>query len=136
VRSCTFAGLVGTNYTLSASATGLTTATSSSFSPTSSGGTQLVFTTQPVGGTHGATMSSVAVSVENASGTVITTSTASITIALGSGSGRLSGTLTLNAVNGVATFSGLSISRSGSGDTLVVTSSGLTSATSTAFTEL
>jgi hypothetical protein len=41
----------------------------------------------------------------------------------------------VTAVNGVATFANLSISTAGSGYTLKATSSGLTTATSSSFTE-
>jgi len=136
VANCTFAGTVGTNYTLMVSSGNLTPSTSSSFSPTSTGPTtHLVFTTQPSNSARRSTITpSVVVSVEDASGAVVTTSPASVAIAISTGSGTLLGTLTVTTVNGVATFSNLSISSRGT-DTLVATSSGITSATSTPFTE-
>jgi Concanavalin A-like lectin/glucanases superfamily len=63
-------------------------------------------------------------------------STALITVVIGTNpaSGTLAGTLSVNAVAGLATFSTLSITQAGSGYTLAAVSSGLTSATSSAFT--
>ncbi|MGD0020639.1 MAG: hypothetical protein ABSD62_15470, partial [Candidatus Limnocylindrales bacterium] len=63
------------------------------------------------------------------------TSSATVTIAIGTnpGGGTLSGTTSVAAVAGVATFSNLSINLPGTGYTLSATSTGLTSATSSAF---
>jgi hypothetical protein len=135
----TFSGCAGTAYasgvTLTAASSGLTSLTSASFD-ISNVATQLVFSVQPSNATHGSTITPpVVVSVEDSSGRVVTTSTASIATAIGTGTGTLSGTTTVTALNGVSTFSTLVISARGTGDTLVATSSGLTSATSSAFTE-
>ena len=58
-----------------------------------------------------------------------------LTIKAGTGTAgaTLVGTATINAVNGVATFSGLGVSKAGSGYRLTATSSGLSSADTTAF---
>jgi hypothetical protein len=74
--------------------------------------------------------------IADAAGVTVASSTAAVTMAIGTnpGGGTLSGTLTVNAVAGVATFSNLSINNPGNGYTLVATSTGLTSATSTPFT--
>ena len=97
--------------------------------------TKLVFGTQPGATTGGVAIPDFTVQVEDAGGNLVTTSTASITIAIGTNpsGGALSGTLTHAAVAGVATFSGVSINKAGTAYTLTATSSGLTSATSTAF---
>ena len=136
-----FSGCAGNAYatgvTLTASSSGLTSVTGASFN-ISNVATQLVFTVQPSNSTHGSTITpSVVVSVEDSSGRVVTTSAAPIAVAIGNnpGSGTLSGTTPVTAVNGVATFSNLSISAAGSGYTLKATSSGLTTATSSSFTE-
>jgi hypothetical protein len=136
----TFPGLsidiAGTGYTLVASSGSLTTATSTPFNISSFTATKLVFTTQPASTTSGASLGSVAVTVEDNSGNVITGSTASVTLAIGNNAGpggTLSGTVTVSAVNGVATFPGLSINLDGTGYTLMAASSGLTGATSSAF---
>jgi len=135
----TFSGCAGSAYasgvTLTASSSGLASAASASFD-ISNVATHLAFTVQPSNATLGSTITpSVIVSVEDSSGRVVTTSSVSIAVAIGTGSGLLSGTTPVTALNGVATFSNLSISRTGSSDTLVATSSGLTSATSTTFAE-
>jgi len=139
----TFAGCkitsAGTGYTLTATATGLTTATSAAFNVTVGPAAQLAFTQQPTNTVAAATITpAVTVQVEDAGGNPVTTgtgSTASIVMAIGTnpGSGTLSGTTTVSAVAGVATFNMLSINKAGTGYTLSATSSGLTTATSSAF---
>ncbi len=127
----------GTGYTLTASSTGLTGATSSTFDITVGAATRLVFSRQPTTTVAGASISpSVQVTVQDAGGNTVTTSTATITLALDAnpGGGTLSGTLINDAVNGVATFSNLSINRAGTGYSFTAASSGLNGATSTAFT--
>jgi hypothetical protein len=137
----TFAGckinFVGTGYTLSATSSGLASATSSAFNITAGTAAQLVFTTQPGGGTAGTAWSQQpVVTVEDAGGNTATSS-ASITLAIGTnpGSGTLTctGGLSTSASSGVATFAGCSINKEGTGYTLTATSSGLTSATSNGF---
>jgi hypothetical protein len=135
----TFASLTisspGTGYTVSASSTGLTNATSASFNVTAGPAAKLAFTVEPTNTNSGATINQVQVTVQDAQGNTVTTSTASVTLAIGTNpaSGTLSGTLTVAAVNGVAAFNGLSINNPGSGYTLTAASSGLASATSRAF---
>ena len=97
--------------------------------------TQLVVTAEPpslftVGGTFGFT-----VAAEDGLGRIGTTYSGTATVALDNnpGGGVLGGTLTASIVNGVAVFSGLSINQAGSGYTLQITSSGLTSAVTNAF---
>ena len=128
--------LAGNGYTLTASATGLTGATSSPFNVAVGPAARLVFTQQPTNTAAGSSITpAVTVSVEDAGADVVTTSTASIGIAIGTnpGGGTLSGTTPVNAVNGVATFSNLSINKTGTGYILSATSSGLTTATSSTF---
>jgi len=98
--------------------------------------TQLAFVQQPTSGATGLTLPAVTVAVENAAGTTVSTSTTSVTIALGAnpGGATLSGTTTVSAVNGIATFSNLSLNMPGVGYTLVASVTGLTGATSSAFT--
>ena len=97
--------------------------------------TKVVFTTQPVTTTAGATMPTVRVAIQDAGSNTLLGSSASVTLAIGTnpGGGTLSGTTTVAAVNGVATFSNLSINKAGTGYTLTATSGALTSATSSAF---
>jgi hypothetical protein len=96
---------------------------------------KLAFNTQPAAGTAGSPLATIKVSVHNAAGNVVAGSTAAVTLKFGSnpGAATLGGTLTVNAVNGVASFSNITVSKAGSGFTLVATAAGLTSATSSAF---
>ncbi len=125
----------GNGYTLTASASGLTGATSSSFNITVPPATNLAFTTQPQTTVAGQTMPAVRVTARDASGNTVTSYTGLITIAIGTnpGGGTLAGTTSVNAVGGVATFSTLSINNAGNGYTLTASASGLTGATSTSF---
>ena len=93
---CKITGKAG-SYTLTASATGLTGATSTPFTITFGAATQLVFTTQPGGGANGAAWTTQpVVTVEDASGNVVTNSAASITLAIGTNPG---GTLACSGGN-------------------------------------
>ncbi len=131
---------VGT-YTLTASSSGLFGATSSSFAVAAGAASKLGFTAQPGASvvTQVFTVQPV-VAIQDAGGNTVTTgasSTATVTLAIGSnpGGGTLTctGGLSKVAVAGIATFAGCSIDRAGTGYTLVATSSGLTSATTSAF---
>jgi hypothetical protein len=122
-------------YTLSATSTGLTSATSKNFtiSALASVPARLAFSQQPSSASTGATIEpAVTVVVEDSTGNPVTGAVNAVTLSLTTGSG-LSGTLTATAQNGVATFSNLSVSTAGT-YTLTATSTGLTSATSSSFT--
>src|SRR5947199_184640 len=126
----------GTGYTLTASATGLTGATSSAFNIGVGAAAKLGFTVQPSNAAAGAAITpAVQVAVQDAQGNTVTTATTSSTVAIGTnpGSGTLAGTTTVAAVNGVATLSNLSIDKAGTGYTLTASATGLTGATSSAF---
>jgi hypothetical protein len=82
----------------------------------------VAFTTQPV------------VEVRDAAGNLVSTATAQITVAIGSGGGTLSGTATVAAAGGVATFTNLSIAGLVGARTLTFSATGLTVATTAAFT--
>src|SRR5207248_2626643 len=128
--------MVGTGYTLTATATGLTSATSSAFNIGAGAAAKLAFTVQPSNTAAGAAITpAVQVAVQDAQGNTVTTATTSITLAIGTNpaSGTLSGTTTVAAVSGVATFSNLSIDKAGTGYTLNASATGLTGATSSAF---
>ena len=116
----TFSGLsinkLGTGYTVQATSTGLTSATTE-FNVTD----QLVVTTQPPSAIAASSPFGLVVTAEDGQGNVDTSFTGSVTV---SGYGTLGGTLTVQAVNGVAVFSGLTIALAGNQD-LGVTSSGL-----------
>jgi Invasin, domain 3 len=128
---------VGTGYTLTAAATGLTGATSSAFSITPGPASQVVFTVQPTNAVAGAAITpAVQVTALDASGNTATAFSGNVTVAVGvdPGGGTVSGTTTVAAAAGVATFANLSINVSGTGYTLTAAATGLTGATSSAFT--
>jgi hypothetical protein len=130
----------GSAYTLTAAASGLTSAVSSSFDVSAAipVATTFAFTTQPSGATTGVAFTTQPViSAVDANGNVDTSYNGTITLAITSGTGasgaNIEGTVTVTAVNGVATFSGLSIDTAGTGYTLTATGGTLTSATSASF---
>src|SRR6266566_2803562 len=117
-------------YTLTASATGLTAATSTAFNISAGAAAKLVFTVQPSNAAAGAANTpAVQVAVQDAQGNTVTTATTSITLTIGTNpaSGTLAGTKTVAAASGVATFSTLSLNMVGTGYTLTATATGLTS---------
>jgi parallel beta-helix repeat protein len=100
-------------------------------------GAKLVYTTQPVGGPATAPLATQPVlQAQDASGNLGINFVGPVALAFGAnpGAATLGGTTTVNAVAGVATFTNVSVSKAGTGDTLVASSTGLTSATSNAFT--
>ncbi|HET9707460.1 MAG TPA: hypothetical protein VFP39_04065, partial [Gemmatimonadales bacterium] len=129
----------GLAYTLSATATGPSSATSGSFDVTAGAPSHLIFSSQPATTAAGATITpAVSVTAKDASGNTDPTFTGNVTLTITSGSGAagatLSGTTTVAAVLGIATFSDLKIDKSGTGYTLSATASGIAGAASTAFT--
>jgi hypothetical protein len=127
----------GIGYTLSATASGQTGATSDPFDITS--GDHLEFTVQPAGSPAGGIITpAVQVTAMDTNGVVLAGFTGNVTVALVGGTGTpgavLTGTKTVAAVAGVATFSDLSVDQIGSGFKLSASASGLAAATSTAFT--
>ncbi|MBF5041990.1 hypothetical protein FGE12_06260 [Aggregicoccus sp. 17bor-14] len=126
----------GSGYTLAASATALSGATSPAFTIAAGAPSRLAFSVQPpASGAAGVSLSpAVEVSLLDAQGN-LTPSTASVTLALGAnpGSTTLGGTTTVAAVGGVARFTSLQVTRAASGYTLSASSSGLSGATSSAF---
>src|SRR5205085_1186675 len=127
---------VGTGYTLTASASGLTGDTSSSFNITTSGATALAFSLK---GTDTALTNTTAPalmpSAGYANGNLVTSSSASVTLAIGTNpsSGTLSGTHSPYTTLFRSTFSNLSIDKVGTGYTLTASASGLTGDTSSSF---
>ena len=125
----------GNGYTLTASSTSLTGATSAPFNVLTAA-TQLAFIAQPSTTVVGSSIApAVRVAIEDANGSIVAGATTPIVIAIGTnpGSGTLAGITSGNPANGVATFSNLNISTLGTGYTLTASAAGLTSATSTAF---
>src|SRR5439155_477377 len=126
----------GTGYTLTASATGLTGATSSAFNIGVGAAAKLVFTVHPSTAAAGAAITpAVQVAVQDAQGNTVTTATTSITLAIATNpaSRTLAGTTTVAAVNAVATFANLSILHAGPTRRPSDLATGLTGATSSAF---
>ncbi len=145
--SATFSDLTinqyGTGYTLSASATGLTSAPqSSAFNVSYGTKTKLGFATQPSNSfANTALITMPIVAVQDAQGNTVETATDTITLAAQEGGGgtlytSVGGTpVTKAATAGVAdwTDSGIFIDIGGNNYTLLATATGLTSATSSAF---
>src|SRR5438046_1665654 len=126
----------GTGYTLAATATGLSGATSAAFTITPGSATHLVFTVQPsTAAANGTIAPAVRVTARDALGNTATGFQSNVTVAIGTNpaGGALSGTTTLAAIGGVATFSSLGIDKAGTGYTLSAGATGLTGATSAPF---
>ncbi len=133
---------MGSGYTLTASAPGVTGATSAAFDIIPSRATQLVFTVQPTDTAHRATAGVVftpalEVTARDASGQTAASFTGTVTLTIepgrGTGGATLSGTTTMAAVAGVATFANLSIDKSGGLYKLSAASPGLPAASSAFF---
>ena len=122
-------------YTLSATAGGLSGATSASFTVAAAAPSSLAFTTQPTSAVAGAAIApAVQVTLRDAFGnTAPVSSPVTLALAANPGPGTLSGTTTVAAVNGVATFATLSVDRAAAGYTLAASSGALPGATSSAF---
>ena len=96
---------------------------------------KLAFIQQPTTASAGQTIApAVTVQIQDANGN-LTNSTSSVAIAIlnNPSAATLSGTTPIAAVSGTATFNDLSINKGGTGYTLQASSTGLASATSTAF---
>src|SRR5205823_5113819 len=121
-------------YTIAATATGLTGATSTSFTVTAAAAADhLVFGQQPTNTTATAAISpAVTVQIVDAFGNQ-TTSTATVTLsATGPDTFTAGSTTTVSAVGGLATFSNPHLNTDGS-YTIDAAATGLTGATSTSF---
>lgn len=131
--------VVGANYTLIATATGLTSATTAGFSITAGAARRLVFSVQPTGSIAGDALSpAVQVEIRDAWGNRVTSARDAVAVAIGNnasagGVGALTGTKVVNAIDGIASFTGLWINKTGTGYTLAATSGTLTLAASTGF---
>jgi trimeric autotransporter adhesin len=124
-------------YTLTASASGLTSAVSASFTITVGSATQLGFTTDPSSSTNGGVAFSTqpVVTVQDLGGNTVT-SGRSVTLSITGSPGGVNLSCSqnpLNASSGVATFSGCTIDKAGT-YTLTATASGPISGTSSSFT--
>jgi len=130
---CAITGTIG-NYTLTASATDLTSATTSSFNLTYGAAAKLAVTTQPSGAVNGVAFTTQPViTVLDSSGNVVTDLSDSVTLASSAGTLACTGN-PVNATNGIATFAGCKITGTVGSYTLTATSGSLASATTDSFT--
>jgi len=132
---------VGTGYTITAVASGVTGTTSSPLNVTPGPAYQAGFIVQPGGASYGQPFApQPSVAIQDAAGNVVTSSSATVILAITPGTGPAGGVLTCTgglaraAVNGVATFVGCEIDRAGSGVRLTATATGVLNATSSTFT--
>ena len=126
----------GTSYTLTASATGLGTATTAPFEVVPGAPAGLGFVVPPTLAKAGVVVApAVRVAVVDLLGNVVTSGSETVTVALGTNpaGASLTGNTTAPSVNGVASFPDLVISRPGSGFTLVASAGTTTPVTSPAF---
>ncbi len=125
------------SYTLSATS-GSMTATSASLSVAPGTASRLVLTTQPSNVVAGEVIGpAVTAEVQDPAGNVVTDSTATVSVAFGANPGGavLGGTASVGVSGGIATFTDLTVNRSSASSyTISVSSTGLSPATSTAFT--
>jgi MYXO-CTERM domain-containing protein len=127
---------VGTGYTLSASASGMTSVTSAPFNITPAAATRVAFFVQPVSTPAGQFITpAVVVEAQDPFGNRATSYSGAITLELGNNPGpsTLSGSLSGPAINGARAFGDLMLDRTAMGYTLVATATGLASATSQSF---
>src|SRR5439155_1407815 len=124
----------GSGKQLTAGATGLTSALSSTFSVSAAAASQLAFVQQPSNATAGVAIApALTVQLRDAFGNNVSSGIA-VVMSLSSGTGTLSGNRTNNTdAAGLATFNNLSINLSGSKN-LSATSGALTPAVSSSFT--
>jgi hypothetical protein len=130
----TFSGLVldaAGSYTLTASATGLTSGTSSTFNINPAAAASVTFPTIPANSSAG-NLAALNVDVVDAFGNPVAGTSTQVTLTA-TGPGKLGGTTSLTTTTGVATFSNLTLTTAGS-YTLTATATGLTPVTSPSFT--
>ncbi|UCD08629.1 MAG: hypothetical protein JSU79_09750 [Dehalococcoidales bacterium] len=136
----TFTDLVivtaGSNYSLTAISSGLSSSFSNTFDVEPNEGIMLDFVTEPVAAGLGSRFS-VRVAIRDAFGNIATDSTAEVTVSItpetGTPGAVLSGTTTQEAVNGVVTFNYLSINPIEGRYKLTATSPSMLSATTSSF---
>lgn len=123
-----FVNLVGTGYTLSATASGVTGTTSGTFDISPAAADHLVFSVQPSNTAANASITpAVVVTAVDFFGNTATSYAGTITVAMGTNAGGagtvLSGVKVLGATAGVASFGNLSINNVGNGYTLTAVGS-------------
>jgi alpha-tubulin suppressor-like RCC1 family protein len=118
--------VAGNNCTLTASATGLTAATSQPFSAVPVGGaTRLAFTNAWTNGVAGQTLDTIRVALVSAQGVTVPSASTSVTLTLSTGT--LGGTLTQPTTNGVAKFGNIIVNTAGAAHQITATSTGFRS---------
>jgi streptogramin lyase len=124
----------GAGYTIQATASGLTSVTTSPFNVTL-GATKLLVTTEPPASLGAGTPFGLVVSAEDGQGNVDTSYNGPITLTLGNqaAGSTLSGVLIVGANNGVATFTGLSLNVPFNDYTIRASSGSLNPATTIGF---
>ncbi len=124
----------GTGYVLQFSTSGLTSATSSPFNVVVAAA-RLVITAQPPSSVTAGASFGFTVAVEDSLGNIATGYAGNVILSLATGPAGsvLNGTLNVPVTNGTAQVTGLSINLAATGYSLLVTGSGLTSATSSKF---
>ncbi|MGE5744365.1 MAG: invasin domain 3-containing protein [Gemmatimonadota bacterium] len=135
VATGTLASTVAEAKTVSATINGTAITQQATVTVNPAAAAALAYTTQPSNTQANAPITpAVAVEIRDAFGNHVNSS-ATVAMAIGTnpGSGTLGGTTSKAASNGVATFSDLAINNTGTGYTLVASSTGLTNATSAAF---
>ncbi len=97
-------------------------------------GTYVVVTTQPPASVTAGTRFGLTVTAEDESGNVLSSFNGTVTVALDNnpGGATLGGTMSVTAQNGVATFSDLTLNKTGTGYTLLLSGSGLGGSTTAA----
>ena len=125
----------GTGYTIQATGSGVSAATTSAFDVTPAAASQLLITSQPPSTVTAGNTFGLTVSAEDQYGNVATGFAGGVTIALKSnpGSGTLGGTLSEDSASGVAAFSNLTLDQAAPGYTIQATGTGLTDAITSSF---
>jgi hypothetical protein len=123
-------------YTLQVSAGAVDSVTTSAITVNPTTATQLVITQQPPSTVKVSTLFTMQASIEDVYGNVVTIASGPVSVAFANNptGATLGGTLTVTTSGGVASFTTLTINKTGSGYTLVVSRNGLTSATSNSIT--
>ena len=126
---------VGVGYTLTASSSGLSSATSSGFNIAAGSPVWLNYLTVPTQVQAGIPITpAIQVAVKDLLGNLVTTATSAVSLSLSSGPGVLSGTKTVTAVAGIATFADLTLDKVGTDYAIRATSVGLAQALTAPFT--
>jgi hypothetical protein len=129
--------VAGSGYSLSATASGLTAATSATFAVVPGAANALTFVVQPGSATAGAPIPALQVAARDAAGNTVSDFAGVVSVVLtagaGAGGATLSGTTAVVATAGVATFADLAIDRRGTGYTLTASAPGLAATTSLPF---